>query len=83
MKNFRTEGRNCKKVIPVINSGGSNSLKSIKIKPVAKIKRREFENAKVQLMQRADNIAGQLSSVGIKSEQLTTREVVQLFYDIY
>jgi hypothetical protein len=40
VKKFKTEGRNCRKVIPVINPGGSNSLKSIKIKPVAKIKRR-------------------------------------------
>ncbi len=49
----------------------------------AALLRKDFENAKIQLFQRADNISSQLSSVGIKVDRLTTRDIVQLFYDIY
>ncbi len=49
----------------------------------SKAKKIEFENAKSQLLQRADLITSQLSGIGIKSEQLSTKDIAQLFYDIY
>jgi hypothetical protein len=42
-----------------------------------------FEKAREQLMQRSDLLSSQLSGIGIKAKPLTTREVAQLFYDIY
>lgn len=51
--------------------------------PKGKIKKVEYENAKSQLLQRADLIISQLSGIGIKARQLTTREIAQLFYDIF
>lgn len=41
------------------------------------------KKAKIQLEPRKEHIIKQLSRVGIKTEQLNTRELVELFYDIY
>ncbi|HDS11487.1 MAG TPA: hypothetical protein ENN77_01135 [Candidatus Wirthbacteria bacterium] len=42
-----------------------------------------FDSAKKQLQQRCEALSSHLSGVGVKSKQLTTKEIIQLFYDIY
>ena len=42
-----------------------------------------LERAKVGLQPKKEHLAKQLSRIGIKSKQLSTQELVELFYDIY
>lgn len=42
-----------------------------------------IKKAKIQLEPRKEHIIKQLNRVGIKAQQLGTRELVELFYDIY
>lgn len=42
-----------------------------------------LEKAKIQLLPKADQVAKQLSRVGLKARKLSTQELVELFYDIY
>ena len=46
-------------------------------------KKAVLEKATVQLAPKRDHIVKQLSRVGIKARQLTTQELIELFYDIY
>ena len=42
-----------------------------------------LERAKNNLYPKRDHVAKQLARIGLKAEQLTTQELVELFYDIY
>lgn len=42
-----------------------------------------LERAKVGLLPKKEHLVKQLSRIGIKSKQLSTQELVELFYDIY
>ncbi|OGY28892.1 MAG: hypothetical protein A3F33_00500, partial [Candidatus Woykebacteria bacterium RIFCSPHIGHO2_12_FULL_43_10] len=42
-----------------------------------------LERAKVGLLPKKEHLAKQLNRIGIKSKQLSTQELVELFYDIY
>lgn len=42
-----------------------------------------LERAKNALYPKRDHVARQLARIGLKAEQLTTQELVELFYDIY
>ncbi|MCL5411831.1 MAG: hypothetical protein M1150_03830 [Patescibacteria group bacterium] len=42
-----------------------------------------LEKAKVALQPKRDHIIKQLSRIGVKAKQVTTQELVELFYDIY
>lgn len=42
-----------------------------------------FERAKVILGPRKDHILGQIGRMGLKGKQLTTSELIQLYYEIY
>lgn len=61
--------------------GGSDGFMTLFSKK--KKEQTAFEKAREQLLQRADLLSSQLSGIGIKAKSLTTREVAQLFYDIY
>ncbi len=49
----------------------------------SKQKQSNFEINKVKLLQRVDLVTAGLGSVGIRSTQLNTQELVELFYNIY
>ena len=42
-----------------------------------------LERAKVSLQPKKDHLIKQLSRIGIKTKQLSTQELVELFYDVY
>jgi peptide methionine sulfoxide reductase MsrA len=48
-----------------------------------KARRQEFETLKKGLTQRVNQIKGSLESIGLKAEQLSTQQLVELFYNIY
>ncbi|MEI6221998.1 MAG: hypothetical protein WCP97_04480 [bacterium] len=71
-------------VIPFTSVEGATTKSILSVfQSKSKQQKIEFENARTQLLQRADLIISQLSGIGIKADQLSTREVAQLFYDIY
>jgi len=48
-----------------------------------KERRNEFETLKKSLTQRVNQIKGGLENIGLKAEQLTTPQLIELFYNIY
>lgn len=48
-----------------------------------KERRKEFETLKKGLSQRVNQIKGGLEGVGLKADQLTTQQLIELFYNIY
>jgi hypothetical protein len=62
---------------------GFSSLFSAK-KESAKIEsEKEFTEHKTQLIQRVDTIAGGLQRIGVRSVQLNTEELIELYYGLY
>jgi len=51
--------------------------------PVKKLSDREFESFKKQLLQRAGVVASGLGNLGIRCVQLSSVELVELFYNVY
>jgi type IV secretory pathway VirB4 component len=53
--------------------------------PTYKIKKKEedFQLHKTQLLERVELLMGELSTLGVGAAQLTTRDLVELFYEIY
>ncbi|MFA6305799.1 MAG: hypothetical protein WC651_03690 [Candidatus Gracilibacteria bacterium] len=43
----------------------------------------EFQNLKKNLMQRVNTVKSGLEGCGLKAEQLSTQEIIELFYNIY
>lgn len=50
---------------------------------VIKMKKDKFERRKTELMRRIDNVIGGLSSIGLKSAQLDTQGLIELYYSSY
>ncbi|MFZ5365223.1 MAG: hypothetical protein ACOZBH_03440 [Patescibacteria group bacterium] len=50
---------------------------------VIKLKKEKFEKYYRQLMQRVDHIQGNLNSMGLKSAQLDTQGLIELYYNVY
>lgn len=48
-----------------------------------KERRKEFETLKKGLVQRVNQIKSSLENIGLKAEQLTTPQLIELFYNIY
>lgn len=48
-----------------------------------KKRHKEFENLKKQVVQRQNIVESGLSQCGIKTDQLTTEEIIELFYNTY
>lgn len=60
----------------------TGSEKSSQNRP--RVNRRSLlEKAKIQLDPKIDQVAKQLTRVGVKARRLSTQELVELFYDIY
>jgi len=61
------------------------SLEAIKSAPVKELKINplEFERGKKQLKERADFVSFGLSKCGLKVRELTTKELIELFWSIY
>ena len=76
-------------VVPYTPGGLSSERNSVagffgkKKAAVAEDKLRAFEENRSQLEQRRDVVIGGLSRLGIKSQQLGTEELVELFYKIF
>ncbi len=49
----------------------------------AKDRRKEFDNLHKGLLQRVGEIKGSLENMGLKAEQLTTSQLIELFYSTY
>lgn len=60
-------------------------LKGIKSKKSAKAKSKAgiFNEAKIVLAPKRDHLIKQLSRLGLSARQLTTQELIELYYDIY
>ncbi len=69
----------------IIEKGGflSKMFGSVSKKQSLKKGQSNFEINKVKLLQRVDMVTSGLGSVGIRSTQLNTQELVELFYNIY
>ncbi len=67
----------------VLNNSGLLSGLFNKKPAYLSINQTDFEAHRDELMQRADVIAGELGSMGLKSEILTTEEIVRLLYATY
>ncbi len=72
---------------PAIITGKTGAFSSFFAKKSAKEKTRvefeQFEEHRSQLEQRRDVVASGLAGIGIKSQQLGTEELVELFYKIF
>lgn len=70
-----------------INLGGGSIVNKIfkKKEPASgiKVSEDEFKRYKEELVQRANTIASGLGSMGIRCVQLTTEEIIELFYKVY
>ena len=66
-----------------INLSAASLLPSFSSKNVVFDKWATLERAKVALQPKKAHLIKQLSRIGIKSKQLTTQELVELFYDLY
>ena len=81
-------------VVPYYPSGGLNNLKGsakgffgkIFAKPgaqISKIDRNTWDKAREEIKKRVDSITGGLYQMGIKSVQLNTKELGELYYNVY
>lgn len=59
------------------------SLLTGKSAPLHFNKRRLLEKAKIDLKPKKEQLLKQLSAIGLKARQLTSQELVELFYDLY
>ena len=68
---------------PIDKAGGFLSGLFPKTTTVKKIERDQWEKARDEIRKRVDSITGGLFQIGIKSVQLNTKELSELYYNFY